>query len=318
MKTLTFALIMLIGLSAKSQVVNKRYNQERNKTIFNNENEIVATDNSISIITRVIYNAIPDGYHITYTTSFIGKSVEDVEERMNGNMDNLVKKAATLQLAKKDIVVDLISLDPVFDVNRNDTVPNGYKIIENITFNIKSISNIRELSKLCLEFGIYDLVAAQAYLEDSKNIDDSLSGKTVQVLDTKKKLCAAIGWTFDNGKTTLTKFKDVFYPSERYLHSYINNSTLYQHNISQSSTINMDRRVEVDNYYNMNLKDADFVFNAGYTNPVIQFFYQLNYSYTKKDTEQEMRDKIKKEEEKKQDKLFYIIDKSGNLKKVEL
>jgi len=36
------------------------------------------------------------------------------------------------------------------------------------------------------------------------------------------------------------------------------------------------------------------------------------------DTEQEMRERIKKEEAKKQDKLFYIIDKNGNLKKVEL
>ena len=82
--------------------------------------------------------------------------------------------------------------------------------------------------------------------------------------------------------------------------------------------MNMERKVDVDNYYNLNLKDADFVFNANTTNPVIQFYYQLNYTYTKKDTEAEMRDKIRKEEEKKQDKVFYIIYKTGNLKKVDM
>jgi uncharacterized protein YggE len=318
MKKLTFSLVMLIGLSANCQMVNKQYNQERNKTFFNNENEIVATENSISIITKVIYNAVPDGYHITYTTSFIGKSVSDVEYRMNTKIDSLIKKVGKLKISRKDIVVDIISLDPIFDFNRDDSIPIGYKIAENITFNIKDISVIRELSKTCLEYGIYDLIDAQAYLDDSKVIYDSLSNKTVEILNMKKKLCADIGWAFTSGKTTLTKFKDVFYPSERYLNSYVSNATLYKHNISQNSTINMERKVDVDNYYNLNLKDADFVFNANTTKPVIQFYYQLTYMYTKKDSEAEMREKIQKEEEKKRDKLFYIIDKAGNLKKVEM
>ena len=318
MKNITFFLAMLIGLSANCQVVNKQYNQERNQTFFNNENEIVATENSISITTKVIYNAVPDGYHITYTTSFIGKSAEDVENKMNKKIDSLIKEVSNLKMSPKDIVFDIISLDPIFDFNQNDPIPIGYKITENITFNIKGISLIPELARICLGFGIYDLIDAQAYLENSKNIYDSLSAKTVQILDMKKKLCSEIGWSFTNGKTTLTKVKDVFYPSERYLKSHITNATLYKHHISQNSTIDMERQVDVDNYYNLNLKDADFVFNAGNTSPVIQFYYQLNYMYTKKDTEEEMREKIKKEEAKKQDKLFYIIDKSGNLKKIEI
>lgn len=318
MKKLTLLIFVIFTINATSQNINKQYNQERNKNFFSNENEIVATHNTINIVTKVIYNAIPDGYHITYTTSFIGKSVQDVEEKMNTKIDKLLEKVKSLKLSRKDIVVDVISLDPLFDFNQSDTMPIGYKIAENITFNIKSISVIRELSKTCLDFGIYDLIDAQAYLDNSKVIYDSLSEKTVEILNMKKKLCTDIGWTFAGGKTAMTKFKDVFYPTERYLNSYIQNATLYKHHVSQNSTMNMDRKVDVDNYFNLNLKDADFVFNANTTSPVIQFYFQLNYTYTKTDTEAEMRDKIRKEEEKKQDKLFYIIDKTGNLKKVEM
>jgi len=82
-------------------MVNKQYNQEHNKSIFNNENEIVATATDISIITKVIYNAIPDGYHITYTTSFIGKSVKDVEAKMNTKIDSLVKKVNSLKISRR-------------------------------------------------------------------------------------------------------------------------------------------------------------------------------------------------------------------------
>jgi len=318
MKNLSVFLVMLITISANSQVVNKKFNQERNKTFCNNEYEIIATENSISIITQVIYNAVPDGYHITYTTSFIANSVNYVEAKMNKKIDDLIDKVNDIHLSKKNVVVDVISIDPIFDFIHNDSIPIGYKIVENITFDIKDISSIRNLSKICLEFGIYDLIDAQAYLENSKVIYDSLSKKTVQILEMKKKLCSDIGWTFTHGKISLTKFKDVLYPSEHYLKSYILNSSLYKHNISQNSTINMERKVDVDNYFNFNLKDADFVFNAGKTSPVIQFYFQLNYSYTKTATEEELREKIKKEEEKKQDKLFYIIDKTGNLKKVDM
>ena len=318
MKNLTFSLTMLIGVVANCQVINKHYNQDCNKNFFNNENEIVATENSVSIVAKVIYNAIPDGYHVTYTTSFIGKNVDDVENKMNKKIDSLIKKVSNLKIANKDIMPDVIGLDPIFDFNKEESAPIGYKITENITFNIKSISTIRELSKTCLEFGIYDLITAQAYLNDSKIIYDSLDAKTVQVINAKKKLCNDIGWTFAGGKTTLTKFKDVYYPNERYINSYISNSTLYKHTISQNSTVSMERKVDVDNYFNFNLKDADFVFNAKATNPVIQFYYQLNYVFIKKDTESEMREKIKKEEEKKQDKVFYIIDKTGELKKIEM
>jgi uncharacterized protein YggE len=318
MKNLFAAITLLIALTANSQIVNKKYNQERNKTFFSNENEIVASENSVSIITKVIYNAIPDGYHITFTTSFIGNSVDDVELKMNKKIDSLINKVSKLKLARKDIVVDVISLDPIFGLSHNDSTPTGYKITENITFNIKDIAFVRQLSKTCLDFGIYDIIDAQAYLEDSKKIYDTLSAKTIELLDMKKKLCANAGWSLSGGNVSFTKFKDVFYPSERYLKSFISNATLYQHHISQNSSVNIERKVDVDNYFNLNLKDADFVFHSGITNPVIQFYYELKYAYTKKDTEAEMREKIKKEEEKKPEKTFYIIDKKGELRKVEM
>ncbi len=318
MKNPVFFLLMLTGLAARCQVINKHYNQDQCKNHFENENEIAASDNSVTIITKVIYNAVPDGYHITYTTSFIGKSPAAVENEMNKKIDSLIEKAVYMKLSKRDVTADIISLDPVFDFNHDDAAPSGYKITENITFNIKDITAIRRLSKVCLEYGIYDLINAEAYLENSKIIYDSLDAKTVQLLNMKKKLCTETGWSLSGGKTTLTKFKDVYYPSERYLKSSIKNAVLYKHKISENSEISMERKVDIDNYFNFNLKDADFVFNASAASPVIQFYYQLNYTYTKKDTETEMREKIKNEEEKKQDKVFYIIDKNGALKKIEM
>jgi uncharacterized protein YggE len=318
-RALLFA--VLFTLTANCQIVNKQYQQTSNIRKQCGQDDIIATENNISITTKVIYNAIPDGYHVTYTKSFIGKSVADVETQMNAVINNLIKDLQSMDITKKDVVVDIISLDPVFNVSlneSNESAPMGYKVTENITFNIKSISTMGALAKKCLDFGIFDLISAEAYLVDSKIIYDSLYNKSVELLEMKKKLCTQIGWAFSGGITTFNKNKDVIYPSERYLSSYASNANLYQHHIAENTAIKLDRTLELDNYFNYNLKDADFVFHGDKTVPVIQFYYQLDYVYTKKPSEAEAKAKAAKEDAQKPEKIFYILDKTGNLKKIEM
>lgn len=318
MKFLITTNVLCIVLQCNAQVINKTHNQEYKKDGYNYEDGIVANANDISITTKIIYNAIPDGYHIAYTTSFMGKSITDVEYKMNKKIDSLISKLSNLKISKKDVSVDVISLDPVFDFYKNDTVPKEYKITENLTFNVKDMTTIRRLAKVCLEFGIYDIIDVQAYIDNSKPIYDSLTAKTVQILNMKKKFCKEVGWSFEGGKTTLTKTKDVFYPSERYLRSYISSNGLYKHHVSQNSMINQDRTVDVDNYTALNYKNADYIFNSNSSIPVIQFYYELHYSYWKKDTEEEIKEKAKKDAESAQERIYFIIDKNGNLKKIEI
>lgn len=319
MKIVVFTFAMLVAYTASSQLANKQYNQSSVVRHESREEDIVASENKISIITKVLYNAVPDGYHVTFTKSFIGKSVEDVELQMNTIVDKLIKEIHDLNITKKDVAVDIVSLDPIFNINLQEPAENsplGYKITENITFNVKSISAIGPLSKKCLDYGIFDLINTEAYLLDSKPIYDSLANKAVEMLELKKKSAAQIGWSFAGGITTFNKIKEVLYPSERYLNAYAINSSLYQHHISQNTSVTMQRSLDVDNYFNLNLKDADYIFHSEKTVPVIQFYYELNYAYTKKPAES--KEGSKKEDAEKPERIFYILDKTGNLKKIEM
>ncbi len=315
----TFTIIgILASIHLTSQIINKAHHQNSDYKSCFEEPGIVAKPYEVSIITKVIYNAIPDGYQVAYTTSFIGKSAADVENKMNKKIDNLIARLSTLDIDKKDVAVDVISLDPVFDIYRNETLPKEYKITENITFDVKDLNVVRRLAKVCLDFGIYDIIDVQAYIKNSKFIYDSLASKTVQLLNMKKKFCTDLGWKFEGGNTTIAKSKDVFYPSERYLKSYLTNNGFYKHEMSQNTSINQQRTVDVDNYTALNYKNADYIFNSSYSPPVIQFYYELHYGYVKKDLEAEEKEKKKKEEGSKQDKIYFIIDKDGNLKKIEV
>ncbi|MCP4440689.1 MAG: hypothetical protein GY810_17215 [Aureispira sp.] len=324
MKLIMMSCLALLLSHAQAQINQPFSNPYYNSTQMANyptvTPEINADDYSITIHTKVLYNATPDGYHVTFSKSFISQTVAGVEHLMNTKTDSLIQSVRAIDISKKDVLMDIVALDPIFDLNIRDTIvdrPIGYKITQNLTFRIRELAKLRRLSKICLDYNIYDLVKVQAYLNNSKPILDSLSQKSVEILEIKKKLSEDIGWTFTKGKTNFKETKHVFYPNERYLKSLASNDNLYQHQLSQNSAVNYNRQVNINNHYTYNHKHADFVFHAAKSIPVIQFYYELTYWYKKVDPEEEELKKEAKEERKKE-KSIYILDDNGSLKKVEI
>lgn len=322
MKTILLSIFALCLAHSFGQLDNRNYNDSRNSSINGYEININGDAHNMTISTEVIYNAIPDGYQITYTTSFIANTVEKTEELLSKKSDSIVKTIAEIGLSRKDVVFDIIALDPIFDFQRTDSVaPIGYKVTENIVFNVTDFSRIPRLAEICLKHGIYDLINAQAYLNDSKPIYEKMNDKLVELVNQKKKLCKDLGANIDNAKVKIARHSDTYYPSERYLKSLIQNPIFYKHHLSQNSTLSLNRAVDVDNYFDYNLKQVDFVFNPNNTQPVIQFYYKLVTEYAAPNTEEEIRKKVEEElkaKEKSKTKAIYTVDENGNLNKVEL
>lgn len=322
MKIRILSSFVFSSLSIFAQLDNRTYNDLRNSSVNGYEININGDAHNMTISTEVIYNAVPDGYQLTYTTSFIANSVEKTEELLSKKSDSLVKAVSELGLTRKEVIFDIIALDPIFDFQRTDSIaPIGYKVTENIVFNVTDFSKIPRLAEICIKHGIYDLINAQAYLEDSKPIYQQMNDKLVELVNQKKKLCKDLGANIDNAKVKIARHSDTYYPSERYLKSIIQNPGFYKHHLSQNSVMSLNRAVDVDNYFDYNLKQVDFVFHPDNTQPVIQFYYKLVTEYVTPDTEAELRKKIEDElkaKEKSKTKSIYTLDENGNLNKVEL
>lgn len=322
MKTLFFFACLMFSSNSISQIDNQNYNTSRNLSLSGVEKNIHGDIHNMTIVTEVIYNAIPDGYQITYTKSFIAKTIEQTEELLSMKSDSIVNAVKEIGLMEEDVIFDVIALDPIFDFQQRDSIaPSGFKVTENIVFNVKDFSKIPRLAEICLHQELYDLINAQAYLEDAKPIYEEMNNKMVELVNQKKKLCKGLGANIDNAKVTITQLSDTYYPSERYLKSILQNARFYQHHLSQNSSISMNRSVEVDNYFDYNLKQADFVFNPNNTQPVIQFYSQVVTEYVTPDTEEEIRKKVEEELKAKNNskpQVIYTIDGDGNLKKIDL
>jgi len=307
MKLIYSILLVILYQVSFSQTLNKSYNHNTKSSAASQS--INAGPNHLRINTKVIFNAVPDGYRITFTSSFIGKSVEEIEILSSDKIDQ-ISKGVKKFIDKKNIVSDVISIDPVFDYHGNETpnnLPSAYKITLNISFSIGSIKDVQPLSKVCISNGIYDIIDVVPFLENTQHITDSLAEKSIQVLNQKKHLANDIGFSMNGGKPSFNKEVEVYYPNERYLKSYVRSSSMYRHHFSQNFTVDNSRKLDVDNYYNLNLKDADYIFNAQITEPVIQFMYRINYSYNVP---------VEEKEKPAVQKQFYIIDKKGKMKQI--
>ncbi|MCH2043053.1 MAG: hypothetical protein MK212_02845 [Saprospiraceae bacterium] len=320
-------LLMNSASYAQNQInqPNPYYNSAPLIINTNQPTEISASPYTINIQTKVLYNAEPDGYLVTYTKSFISQTIQSVERKMNVETDSLIREVRSLNIQKGDILVDVTALDPIYSLNLRDaeTVdPTGYKITENITFNVENMDQVRRLSKACLEYKFHDLLKIQAYIDNAQPILNDLDAKSVELLNAKKELSENVGWKFDGGTVSFNEKKLVFYPNDRYLLSLAQNrDALYQHHLSQNSVVQYNRQLKHNSQYNYNHKNADFVFNANSNEPVVQFYAELNYSYTKKDPEEEARKAAAEEEEKNKSessKVFYMLKDDGSIQKIDL
>ena len=318
MKRLIIIPLLCLGFYLKSQIANKTFNQSTEYT--NNQKQSVSVlGNQLKINTRIIYNALPDGYHVTFTQTEISQNIEELERITIDKKNSIIKNIKKINLKARDIVVDAIGLDPIFSVNPDSSSrnkPSGYKSTHNFTFKINELSIVDQLTKICFEHDIYDLIDIVPFIKDSKHIEDSLSKKAIQVLNSKKQLAQNIGFEIRDGKPFFEKNKNIIYPSERYIKSFINNASLFKHHISQNASINYNRKVEIDAYYNLDLRDADYVFNSQEVKPVIQFIYEINYGFIKRDREEETRDKEAKKLERSEKKTIFILDKNGKMREV--
>tara|TARA_Y100000589_G_scaffold73927_1_gene67158 strand:- start:10 stop:972 length:963 start_codon:yes stop_codon:yes gene_type:complete len=318
MKQVVYILIIILGLKANAQVINQSFNHS---TEFENNQKqsISVSGNQLKINTRIIYNALPDGYHITYTQTEISETIEELEEITIKKKNSIVKDLKKHQMKAKDLVVDAIGLDPIFNINpdsNHNKKPSGYKSTHNFTFKITELSMVDQLTKICFNHNIYDLIDIVPFIKKSKHIEDSLSLKAIEVLNSKKNMARNIGFEIQDGKPFFENKKNIIYPSERYIKSYINNASLFKHHIAQNATINYNRKVEIDAYYNLDLRDADYVFNAQEVKPVIQFIYEINYGFIKRDREEEARIKAARKSEKEEKKTIFILDKNGKMREV--
>ncbi len=319
MKNCLFCLLF-IPLLSFGQLNNHSFNDSFLKT--NSEIPVEGNKLDMKFNTSVVYNAIPDGYHITYTWTFIAKNTEELDAKTLKKKAELETPLLGIGCLPSDIVLELVSLDPIYDFNTADTLdPKGFKVTENIRLTVDSFAYLPFVAITFNKAGIYDCIHAEAFVKNAEPIYAKMNDQLVVLVNQKKKLCKELGANLEGTVVHVHKQETVHYPSDRYLKSILRNAQFYHHAGQQNSQLALMRTVDVEAYYEYNLKQVDYVFFPENTEPVIQFYTYLITDYHKESTEEEIRKKIAEEMEQKKKpvtKSVFTIDEQGNFKKLEL
>lgn len=314
MKLFFPTLFVFLSFASSAQVINQ------NHTLYQQLNPqecgISGDPDALGIIVQTVYRAKPDGYQVIFTTSFIGKTVLDVETKMNKKTDSLILAVGKIGISPENVLPEITSFDPIFEIRISETAenPSGYKVTETITFNVSDFSKIRYLAKICLDYQIYDLIHVTPYILNPDTIYDTLAEKSVEILEFKKELSRKIGYGAVDGKAYFKKCRNVYYPNDMHLVAKIQNSRMYMHDLSQNSEIEYNRNLKVDSYNNLDLRSVDYVYNPNIIEPTIDFHYRIDYNYIFPPTEEELAEK---EKENKVEKVFYILNEEGELQQLE-
>ncbi len=110
-------------MTLNSQLVNQSFNHSI-EFANNQKQSISVSGNQLKINSRVIFNAVPNGYHITYTQTEIRETIEDLEKITINKKSSLTKDIKKLDIKAKDFVVDAIGLDPILSINPDPNYHN--------------------------------------------------------------------------------------------------------------------------------------------------------------------------------------------------
>jgi uncharacterized protein YggE len=220
--------IFTSSLSLNSQVGgNQIYNNNNKNRSYNynrkpiEKTSIYSTDSTLVVTAKVLLNQKADYYLITIGANQLGKTVIEVNQKINKRIDNVKQKLNLLDISNDEIYVDFISQTKQYDFKITGREVNeyfdGFNIRKNIIIKVKDLSQIENIINYCSEFEIHDIIKVDYVSKDMETINAELLKAAKKVIKNKKDVFEEFSSKkiSNNYRLTYKKFK-TSYPKNLY------------------------------------------------------------------------------------------------------
>lgn len=297
--TLFLAFFALVSISPKSSTAqvagNILYNAETRYQHQNQEMIVRAASpqsNQVSFDINGIYNCVAKSYLAIFHMKQVGKDAAEADQLMGQRIADFLGRVELLGLKEKDVVSDMLSMVPVYDVQVSDgkrfsktytEIPAGFEIQKNLHVHFKDAKVLDQIITAAALSEIYDLVKVDYYVPDMDAIYDTLRTKAIEVLRKRVALYEKLGVPLDDESRYVSDRQGVFFPLDRY-ESYqsVANTSIDNINPKKRDEVVVDE-TRVNNktlYYNkIPYKNYDFILHEAIIEPVVQFTYNLQVRF---------------------------------------
>ncbi|HAN79124.1 MAG TPA: hypothetical protein DCQ31_15835 [Bacteroidales bacterium] len=196
-KKIQFAIALsLFSIGIFAQIGgNQVYDSDRDydsKKAYQNRISIHSTDTSAIISVRVLKNTPANLYSLTFAIAHQATSVQAAQKAADTQINAFLKGLGTLSVLPKDIYVDYIGVNKIYDYeingNRAEEKEKGFELKKNVIINLTKPELIEKIIALAAENGIFDLVKADYFDSESEKSHTELFNTAINLVNERKTL----------------------------------------------------------------------------------------------------------------------------------
>ena len=255
-------------------------------------------DNEIIFEVKSLMNVEADGYLAVFNLTQVGETATVTNDLLNERLKNFTEAIKKLEIADKDIYVDMIYLIPTFEFEVEkklfsksyNEVPTGFEMQKNIHISFTDIKMVDNLVTLAAQNEIYDMVKLDFFVNDTEGVYDSLRDKSVDYLNKKLTTYKKLNTNLDEVFHTIRESSSAIYPDTQYsdYNAFVTQSIQA---VSKNSGITKIRKPETVAYDQIPYNHFQIVINPNILQPVVQYVYtvQVKYTLPKPEVEKEIK-----------------------------
>ncbi len=268
-----------------------------------------SANNEIELKCSALMNVKADSYLAIFNLTQVATTAKEADDLINKRIQVFFDNLKTLGLSSSDFYVDMVYLIPVFEFEVSkkffsktyNEVPKGFEMQKNVHIKFKGSNIIDKIVTTASLSEIYDLVTVEYFVNNPSVIYDTLRAATHRYLKANAARLKSSGINLAEHFSSLQEETDVVYPESRYsdYEAFVSQSL----EAARNAAVTNVRKPKTVAYNKLPYNEFDIVINSEFTEPVVQYTYDLSLKYILPD-KQGNKNK------------YFIIDSNGNLKEV--
>ncbi|MBO6517844.1 MAG: SIMPL domain-containing protein [Bacteroidia bacterium] len=325
-----FLLISLVCFCATSQaqieVQNYRMQEQIN---WNNSiridqrqmNQIkagISNNNETVMDISILMNVEATSYSAMFNVRQVAETATEVNELLNGRLEQFKKSLEALGVKKNEMVVELISQVPIYGLKTNrklfsksmQEIPIGFELHKNITVTYSDYDLLNNIVYEASKAEIYDLIKVDYFAANPFAYYDTMRHAASQYLKAVEYKFKEAGFRIDTFDRILAEKTSVVYPISRYT-TYRGLSKLsYGKLLAKAGGTEMPTlKAAPSMYYNpLPFNNFDVVIRPRISKPSIQYTLNLKAKFVN------VPKPVKQPDPPKVEKQFFFITPEGEVK----
>ncbi len=283
--------------------------------------KVLNPSNVLTIDVKALQNVSATTYTAIFNVSQIGPTAEKTNQLLKERIDSIKYRLNSKGVNQKDIVIDVISFVPVYEVEVTKKlfsktyteVPKGFELQQNIHIQFTKTNQFEAILEACAKSEVYNLVKVDYFIEDIQTVYKNLQDQLLKLIESKKAYYKALGFDLTQYNIAIADDKYCYFPKDFYQSYQAYNSVSFDA-LKKGKAISTAKKQTSYYYQPLTYESYDVVVNPSILEPVVQIGMNIKLLFTPKPKEKKEQPISKTEIDHK----YYVISPNGTIDVKEL